>query len=297
MARRRFRIFGKWSIPAWVLVGLALFFLIVDLFQRADWLISIRKSPAFQAVVSWASRPLGFVLIFAGGLLWLTILAFSGVDSDEEGRRVESEPAPERIPDERPAVAPSKPSIAETALDAEPNIIVVETSIRHVNLSGAKLVEDPNGGAVAAVVCFRNDAVRGRQVGEMETTKAHLRFQSFGKTVLNIDAGCWLEEEHNFATLSPGDTRTLVIGIRKVEDGPDVIATSVPDDRRDSSDNWLDLRWKVLPTQIAGIHVKLVGGWPKVHVREFWFVLTTAPEFKIMGPMNQPEADEKSSRA
>ncbi|HEX9457494.1 MAG TPA: hypothetical protein VGA84_00040 [Thermoanaerobaculia bacterium] len=270
-----------------MLVVCAVCLFAVDMFQRADWLISIRKSPAFQAVLTWVLSPLGFVLIFIVGVLWLTVLGLSSADSDDLETIAKRAPG-ERTPEpSKPAPVPAN-AIAETALDAAPNIIVVETSLRRLTQSPGGIDENPTGDTMAAVVCFRNDAIRARQVGEMTGTKAHLRFEAASVPVLNIDAGCWLGQEYNTADFSPGDTRTLVIGVQTRIVEPPEIRIAVPDDRRVDSDTWLDIRWKNIKGDSVVVHVKLVGGWPKIHVFEFDFFLSAKP-FKIENLADVPE--------
>ena len=224
----------------------------------------------------WVSSPRGFVLIFIVGILWLTVLGLSSVDADDTEtitkQAIVAEPP-------KPAVVPAN-ATARTALDAAPNIIVVETSLRRLTLAPGKMDEDPRSDTLGAVVCFRNDAVRGRQVGEMTGTKAHLRFEAAGVTVLNVDAGCWLGQEYNTADFSPGDTHTLVLGVQARIVNPPEIRIEVPDDRRVDTETWLDIRWKNLQRDFVVAHVKLVGGWPTTHVFEFDFFLSAKP-FKI----------------
>jgi hypothetical protein len=270
MGQRKFKILGKWSLPGWILVTIPPFIFVIDMFQRADWLISIRKSPAFQAVLVWATSPLGMVLIFVVGVLWLTFLGLIRADSDDPEPITKQAPEESRRQPAAPAEVLPQP-IVETALSATPNIIVVETSLRRLTLSAEGINEDLTSETMGAVVCFRNDAVRERQVGEMTGTKAHLRFEATGVPALNIDAGCWLAQEYNTADFSPGDTHTLVIGVQARIVNPPEIRIHVPDDRRIDEETWLDIKWKNLKRGFVVVHVKLVGGWPTTHVFELTF--------------------------
>lgn len=289
MNKKKLRKLKGWkAIVAVVVIGVGTVYEIVHVLEAIDFVMEFMHRPVVRLILKYAGDPRVVLVCILLGFLYLAFLLQGEDDDEKETKRArEHPPVSERA---APAVAPAAerrtPAAAQTALDAAPNLVVVETSLRHVTLAEGRLVEDPNSDIVAAVICIRNDAIRGRQVGEMETTKAHLRFQSLGKVVLNVDAGCWLEEEYNWASFSPGDTHTLVVGVRKIDDGPDKVGIAVPDDRRESSDSWNDLRWKTLETNVAGVHVKLVGGWPKVHVFEFDFALASAPEFRVMGPMN-----------
>lgn len=265
------------------MIGFGAVYELVHFLEAIDFVMEFMRRPVVRLILEWAKRPAIVLVFILIGFLYLAFLLPGEHEEEERHPRELVTPVPEKT-----VVAPAaiRAPVAQTALEAAPNIVVVEASVRHVSMSEGRLVEDPTSEVAAVAICFRNDVIRGRQVGEMESTKAHLRFQSLGKVVLNVDAGCWLEAEYNSVHFSPGDTHTLVIGARQAEEGPDKVGIVVPDDRRESSETWNDLRWKTFETNVADVHVKLVGGWPTVYAFEFDFALTTAPDFKVMGPMN-----------
>jgi hypothetical protein len=272
-------------MPAWVLIGFGVIYEVIHFLEAVDFVMEFWHRPVVQWTLRQASRPEIVLVLILVGFVWLAILVSGGERENKEGVREDAsapDVAPEKLSTAKGNAPVRSASTPETALGGTPNIIVLETVVRPVAINEGRIVEDPNSNTLAATVSLRNDAVRGRQVGEMSATKAHLRFTALGTVLGNIDAGCWLGEEYNSVDFAPGDTRTLVIGLRISDDPESEITIAIPDDRRVDSDTWLDLKWKKLETAIAGVHVKLVGGWPKVHVFEFDFLLTVKPDFKII---------------
>jgi hypothetical protein len=203
--KKKLRKLKGWkAIVALIAIGVGTVYEIVHVLEAVDFVMEFMTRPVVLRILMYAGDPDVVLIGILLGFLYLAFLLQGEDDDEKEAKQApEHSPVSERTAPAVPLASERRaPATAQTALDAAPNLVVVETSLRHVTRREGRLVEDPNGDIVAAVVCFRNDVIKGRQVGEMETTKAHLRFQSLGKVVLNVDAGCWLEEEYNWA---PGE--------------------------------------------------------------------------------------------
>lgn len=273
------KLMGRWAIPGWIALGFAIFEEFVRFMEAADWVVENRHTAVVAWFIEHSARPGTVLCLMVLGFLWLGTLILK--PTHDASARTASETSHDSPPvDRRPASAtpPDRVRTPSAATAPRPNIIVLETRVVPVKLEGAflKRSNTTEGNALAAVVIFRNDVLRGKPVSPMLTTRAHLVVHPKNGKKFHINSGYWLTDEFNTTDIGPSESATLILGTTR----PGLDAIVVPDDLRESPESYHGPDG-VTFTEEALIEVKLVGGWDGQYVQEFGFTLRLKPQFMI----------------
>lgn len=171
---------------------------------------------AMIAIVSYLlSLPMPLVLILGGasiGVLCVGLMAHVFLSNN---RPVESlsigQQSDLRRLTEKPMLAPSQ----KANLNLE-----CEIALAYVGLENDVFQCYVNFNFQAALVEFRNRAVKGQKVPSFNRVKAHITYYDMdGKKAAYINAGSWIEEKDNFVRLHVADSRQLIIALRTEQSG------------------------------------------------------------------------------
>jgi hypothetical protein len=252
------RLTGCWAFPGFLLVALGVVFALIHFLEAADFVMEWKEKPIVRWILETADTPAGFMSVLVLGFIWLATL----VSHDSSGEESSQDAAP----------SPAARASLNKSSDPAPNIVVLDTHLLAVELDDDFAVyPSADGLVVAAVIKFRNDAVKGRNTGVSIQTRAHLDITAGGQR-LHID-GHWLGGNINRADFMVGDSRELVIAVLRGND------TVLLDDTREAYSGRIALMG--LRSADAEIRVKLVGGLDTHHVEEFEFTLRCGAKFGL----------------
>lgn len=239
---------------------------LVDMLGNVEWVADLGSNPRARAVWQFLQTPLGGLVVFGAGILWLVACSRMPLSS------------PVANPETAPRTARPAPAHI-TADEPPPNIVVLDTRIVALELDENGLIREAptSNGLLGAVVIFRNEALGGRRLGPMNNARAHLTVKPANERTLTVNSGYWLDNDFNTVDIGPGEAHRLLVAISTSPYGKLIVL----DDRRESVDRYEAPKSETFEATKAIIAVTLVGGWEAQYVREFHFSVERSPVFHI----------------